>query len=105
MEKPNFLYIDNLCSGDKAFKARLLQIVKEELPDEIQKYRESVLSNNLPNIAACVHKLKHKISILGMEENYHMAERFEENLKSGSYKGRGEFEAILQVMTDFVEEL
>ncbi len=105
MEHPNLTYINQLSAGDQVFKERLIQIVKKELPEEIQWYRKTLESENLANIASCVHKLKHKISILGMRENYKLAEMYEENLKKGIRRGQQKFESILLLMTEFVIEL
>lgn len=106
MEHPNLSYIDKLSGSDKNFKAQLITILKNELPEEIEVYRYSLKNGNYLDIASHVHKLKHKISILGMEGSYKKAESFEEDLKStGDLKLQKEFEAILSLMKDFVEKL
>jgi hypothetical protein len=43
-----------------------------------------------------VHKLKHKISILGLEKSYYIAEEYENNLNDSLIILQIEFEAILK---------
>ena len=52
-----------------------------------------------------VHKIKHKISILGLTKSYDVAVDYENNLIENSTEGKVEFEAILQNMTSFLETL
>lgn len=105
MEKPNMSYIDALSGSDKAFKLKLISIVKEELPQEITIYEENIKLKNFKEAAENVHKLKHKISILGLETSYQIAIDYEENLKIASTQLRVEFEAILKEMTRFITTL
>ena len=44
--------------------------------------------------AESVHKLKHKISILGLNKSYYIAEKFEDNLKDNSTELQSDFDAI-----------
>jgi hypothetical protein len=46
-------------------------------------------------MAQSVHKLKHKISILGLEKSY-LAEEYESNLKNNSTNLHSDFESILK---------
>lgn len=103
-EQPNLSYIHQLSGGDKDFEDKLLSVVKRELPEEILSFRNNILENNLSQASSCVHKLKHKISILGLEKSYKFAESYEEDLREGSNKGQQEFEEILQRMLTFIEQ-
>jgi HPt (histidine-containing phosphotransfer) domain-containing protein len=105
MEQPNNNYIDQLSGDNLEFKAKMIAILKRELPEEIEIYQNQMLNNNLAEAAQCVHKLKHKISILGLEKSYYIAEQFEEHLKNKSTALQADFEAILKVMQQFVQEL
>ena len=89
MEVPNLTYIDKLSGGDEAFKNKLISIIKDEFPDEKAVYEENIKSENFKLSAENVHKLKHKISILGLEKSYDVAVSFEENLLEGNTKGQG----------------
>ena len=105
MEQPNFSYINSLSCGDETFKLKLISIVKEELPKEISIYEENINLRNFKEAAENVHKLKHKISILGLETSYELAVNYEENLKLNSVVYKEEFEAILNEMTRFVNAI
>jgi len=105
MEKPNLSYIDALSGGDDVFKLKLISIVKEELPQEIAIYEENIKLKNFKEAAENVHKLKHKISILGLETSYQIAIDYEENLKIASTQLRVEFEAVLKEMNRFITTL
>ncbi len=48
---------------------------------ELQQYHEAVSSGDLSRIASVVHKLKNKISMLGLESSYLIAQEYEESLK------------------------
>jgi len=105
MEQANFSYIDALSGGDDLFKQKLIQIVKDELPQEIKVYEQNIAATNFQEAAENVHKLKHKISILGMEESYHVAMDYEENLKNSSLDLRASFELVLSQMIQFMNKI
>lgn len=102
METPNLSYIHSMSGGDKAFEHKLISIIKLEFPEEKAIYLKNISSNNFKEAAENVHKLKHKISILGLEKSYEVAVVFENNLLENSTTGREKFDAILQKMTDFL---
>lgn len=105
MEQPNLSYINSMSGGDKAFEKKLIDIIKGEFPKEKDVYFKNVAAENYKLTADNVHKLKHKISILGLEKSYDVAVNYENNLIDGNTNGRIEFESILQIMTDFLETL
>lgn len=105
MEKPNSNYINQLSGDNEEFKAKITGILKRELPEEVAFYENQIQSKNYKLAAESVHKLKHKVSILGLEKSYYIAEEFEDNLKEQSTKLQSEFESILKAMQDFVDTL
>ena len=105
MEKPNTSYIDQLSGDNLEFKQKMIDILKRELPEEIEMYQSQIQNSNFLLAADSVHKLKHKVSILGLEKSYYLAETFEENLKNNSTQLQNDFEAILKAMHQFVEAL
>ncbi|WP_298223978.1 Hpt domain-containing protein [Flavobacterium sp.] len=105
MEQPNNNYIDQLSGDNLEFKAKMIAILKRELPEEIEIYLNQMRNNDWAEAAQCVHKLKHKISILGLEKSYYIAEQFETQLKNKNTVLHSDFEAILEVMQQFVQEL
>lgn len=105
MEKPNEIYINQLSGDNSDFRASIISILKKELPEEIATYKKKLGEKNLQQTAACVHKLKHKISILGMEKSYYIAEEYEKKLLNQSIELQNEFENILNTMQEFVDQL
>lgn len=105
MEKPNSNYINQLSGDNEEFKIKIIGILKRELPEEVGKYREQMQNKNFLLAAGSVHKLKHKISILGLEKSYYIAEQFEDNLKKKSTDLESDFDTIIKIMDDFVNQL
>ncbi|HCQ12170.1 Hpt domain-containing protein [Flavobacterium sp.] len=105
MEQPNSEYINQLSGDNEEFKAKIIGILKKELPEEVAFYENQVQSKNYKLAAESVHKLKHKVSILGLEKSYYIAEEYEENLKANSTNLQSDFEKILKMMQDFVAKL
>ena len=105
MEQPNFSYINSLCGDDEVFKQKLLDIIKMEYPEERDIYLKNSAAKNLKEAANNVHKLKHKISILGLEKSYDIASQFEKNLIEGNESLQEEFNEVLNIITRFLNEL
>jgi len=105
MEKPNLSYINSISGGDESVKKTLIDIIKKEFPEEKKEYYESLSSRDYRKIEEDVHKLKHKISILGLEKNYEIANRFEHNLRERSLEGLEDFEKILKVISDYLKTI
>jgi HPt (histidine-containing phosphotransfer) domain-containing protein len=104
MEKPNLDYINQLCEEDEVFKKKMIGIIQKELPVEIEAYRKSIEDMKYKLAAECVHKLKHKISILGLEKSYYIAHEYEDFLLNGKTECRDEFENILQLIQNFIND-
>jgi len=102
-EKPNLNYLKEISGGDLEFEEKLLKIVKKELPDEINTYKNFLNENNFKQAAELVHKIKHKISILGLEKSYQVAIDYEENLKLDNLSLKMDFEEILNSMISFIK--
>ncbi|MBQ0788569.1 MAG: Hpt domain-containing protein [Oceanihabitans sp.] len=105
MEQPNQTYINSLSGDDKAFKQKLIDVIKKEFPEEKQVYFDNYHAKNYKLAADNVHKLKHKISILGLEKGYEVAVAYENNLLEGSANQKDLFEAILTNITKYLEEI
>ena len=102
-EKPNLDYLKEISGGDVEFEEKLLEIVKKELPEEINTYKNFLNENNFKQAAELVHKIKHKISILGLEKSYQVAIDYEEELKQDNLNLKLEFEEILNSMICFIK--
>lgn len=105
MEHPNLDYIDKLCGEDNTFKQKIITIIKKELPLETAAYHKSIEDRDYKLAADCVHKLKHKISILGLDKSYKIAHEYEGHLLNGTLESEAEFDSILQLMKVFVNGL
>lgn len=102
MEKPSLTYIKELSRGDKDFQAKLIAVVKEELPEEIALYEKNMKDSNFKEAAENVHKIKHKLGILSLEIGYELAISHEAELRMGDTKYKKQFGIILQSCTDFI---
>ncbi|MGY6650023.1 Hpt domain-containing protein [Wenyingzhuangia sp. IMCC45574] len=105
MEKPNLNYIKEISGGDTEFEKEMIGVVKMEFPLEKDVYKQNILADNKIAIAEIVHKIKHKFSILGLEESYEIAMDYEENLRDGNYQLKEEFEEVLVTITTFLASL
>lgn len=105
LETPNLTYIHSLSGGDKDFELKIISVIKKEFPLEKDIYSNNLKSKNYQEVAEIVHKLKHKISILGLEKSYELAVRYEDNLKEGDFSLKDDFQMILQTMTNFLNSL
>jgi len=105
MEQPNISYIHILSGGDTVFEKKLIDIIKKEFPDEKEVYFNNMAEKKYKLAADNVHKLKHKISILGLEKGYETAVAFENSLLEGSNDLKDEFESILSTITNYLQPL
>ncbi|MCW5518596.1 Hpt domain-containing protein [Aureitalea sp. L0-47] len=83
----------------------MIRIIKTELPKEIDTYESQLKEGDFLSAAQSVHKLKHKISILGMTWAYDLAVKYEEDLKKSQTRLEQSFKDVLQLMSRFVNEL
>ncbi len=105
METPNLSYIDQLSGGDLEFKTKIINIIKSEFPLEKDEYYNNVQNKNLKNVAENVHKLKHKISILGLEKSYALAETYEEEVRNNDLSRQKDFDNVLTAITDYLNKI
>ncbi|GGD11718.1 Hpt domain-containing protein [Hyunsoonleella pacifica] len=105
METPNLSYLNQLSGGDESFKDKLIAIIKKEFPEEKEVYIKNFKAKDFQALVQNVHKIKHKISILGLEKSYKIAEDYEENLKENNLSGNEAFNEILKTITDYLETL
>ena len=105
MEKPNLNYIDEISQGDKTFKEKIISLLKKELPQEISIYKKNLEIGNFKEAALNVHKLKHKIAILGIPKAQKITSQFESNLKNNDKTLYIDFDSILKKISNFVDKL
>ena len=98
MEKPNLNYIKQLSDGDIDFENQILSVLKRELPEEFEEFLKNFIKT-----AENVHKIKHKISILGLTKGYEEAALFENDLRDRRETKRYDsFVEIIKSMLDFL---
>jgi len=105
VEQPNLSYINELSSGDEQFRDQIIRVLKEELFLDVESYYKHIQNEDLKKTKEVVHRIKHKMSILGLEKSYKITNDFENNLANSSIKDKIYFENILPVMLDFVKNL
>lgn len=105
MEQPNQTYINSLAGQDEVFKQKLIAIIKKEYPEEKQVYLMNMNAKNYKLAADNVHKLKHKISILGLEKSYDIAAKYENGLLENDTSNKEIFEAILESITNYLDTI
>lgn len=105
MEQPNLEYFDKLSNNNITFKQKLIDIVKYEFPLELSVYQDCIANNSLKEASEAVHKLKHKIGVLGMTDSYTLAETFEHSLRDGLNEKQAEFESVLKTVKAFIDQI
>lgn len=106
MEQPNLKYIKQLSEGDIAFEQKIIATLKKELPKEYKEFLKNFEEKDFLNAAKNVHKLKHKISILGLAKSSEEASGFENELREGKkISGFEPFVKTIEIMIDFLAPL
>lgn len=105
MEQPNLTYIEQLARGDENIRQTLIDIVKTEFPEEKKEYYDLFDKKDYKKIEESVHKIKHKISILGLQQSYKRANTYEHNLREHSLQGAEDFEKILNTITVYIKTI
>jgi HPt (histidine-containing phosphotransfer) domain-containing protein len=95
MEEPNLSVIKEISGNDIDFQNSILEIIKTEFSEEVNLFTKNFIDNNFSEAANNVHKLKHKIGLLGLESGLKVASAFEEGLKKGNTKLHHNFLDVL----------
>ncbi|MFI2741309.1 Hpt domain-containing protein [Zhouia sp. PK063] len=101
-EAPNNSYIRSLSGGDESFEKQLMTLIKKEMPDERKAYENCIVNKNYEEASQYVHKLRHKISILGLSKSYEVATDYEEELLNDNTSKHEFFIQLLDKMEDYV---
>ncbi|QTD38745.1 Hpt domain-containing protein [Polaribacter batillariae] len=96
MEKPNLNYIQQISAGDKDFELSMLTILKDEFPKELYLIKKSFKEENYRKLSFSIHKIKHKISMLGMEKSFDLASEIEQEIKNGNLEQYANLITILE---------
>lgn len=101
--EPNYNYINEIAEDDLTFKEKLISIIKKEFPDECKIFSENILNKKYVLAAENVHKLKHKINMLGIDSGVKIARDFENNLLNNKTDLLFEFNEILNSIDNFLK--
>ena len=105
METPNLNYIHELARGDQELINQLIEVVKTEFPEEKKDYYDSLETKDYKLIAENVHRIKHKISILGLETAYKLANDYENELRASNSEKKDAFENILVSISNYLKTI
>ena len=105
METPNLSYVHKISKGDVSFQNDILKIVKEELQQEIDNYNLFFKDKNYLKAKLYVHRIKHKMSILGLEKSYEITNNYENDLREPNFKHQAYFESMLPIMINYLKTL
>lgn len=100
---PSLAYLHELAPNDEGFRKRLLHVLVTEFPAEFDSYRNAVEGQQWEKAVHFMHKLKHKIGILGMPELHALAEQHEDNLENGSSPLHGDVMEGLRIIDEFLK--
>ncbi|MDT0605799.1 Hpt domain-containing protein [Croceitalea rosinachiae] len=101
-EEPNLNYIKEIAGGNEEFEKKFLAIIQTEFPKEKEEYLKNLDDKELEESAKVVHKIKHKLGILGLNDGYKLAIKHEEGLKYGDAKLKDDFMDVLKVVEEFI---
>jgi|AntRauMFilla1563_2_1112583.scaffolds.fasta_scaffold05251_4 HPt (histidine-containing phosphotransfer) domain-containing protein len=104
MEQPNLSFIKELSGDDSEFEASILDIIKIEFPQEVELFKHNFQLENYDEAASNVHKIKHKIGLLGMQEGTTTATEFELALRNGNIELRDVFLEIIDKIDVYLSE-
>ena len=104
MEQPNLSVIQEISEGDSDFENSILEILKKEFSEEANQYNEYFTQQNFEETSNTVHKLKHKISLLGLKNGLELAAVYEKELKEGKTEFHEKFSEILSKINVYLYE-
>ncbi|WP_378186555.1 Hpt domain-containing protein [Aquimarina sp. W85] len=105
IEQPNLNYIKQLADDSEAFEQKLIAVIQREFPEERTIFLENFKNKKFSQAAENVHKLKHKIGMLGFDDGYELTVAFEEDLKSNITQLYPKFLLILEAIDKFLKTL
>ena len=102
MEKPNLNYIKKIASGDEEFQNKILNIIRKEIIHESQEYKNLLDQKEYKKLGQLIHKIKHKMNILGMESSVQIANQIEYDLRSNNISNLYKIELIIVQIKQFL---
>lgn len=94
-EQPNLSMIQEI-SSDQDFQKSILQTIRKEFLEEVKLFEDNFTSQQYENAAIHVHKIKHKVALLGLKQGEQLTDEFEKQLKKGKTQLHKQFLEVLQ---------
>lgn len=104
-ETPNLKYLDDLAQGDEVFRKKFIGILKEEFPMETKDYLDAMEKSLYREASEHVHKIKHKLNVLGTHNAYTLAVQHENELRNGEYSFATDFLSILKNVQAYLKTI
>lgn len=104
-ETPNLDYVEQLAGEDLEFKKKFIEILKDEFPNEMALYYQHIQQNEPKAASLDVHKIKHKMNIIGLDESYAIATCYEKELRDGKTDMHSHFDVILNIMKNYIKSI
>ena len=104
METPNLNYLKDIAAGDVAFEENILNLLKKELPKDYALFNENFNKKKYKEAAQNVHKIKLKISMLGLKKGLEIASDFEKDLKLNDIKLSQDFINVLKKILVYLKD-
>ena len=102
---PNLDYIDEISENDIVFKNKLISIIKNEFPIEKDEFLKNITENNFLLASQNVHKLKHKINMLGLKKGSEIAIKFENELLKKNNNLKEEFIEVIKLIENYLNKI
>lgn len=104
METPNLNYLKDIAAGDVAFEENILNLLKKEFPKDYALFNENFNKKKYKEAAQNVHKIKLKISMLGLKKGLEIASNFEKDLKLNDIKLSQDFINVLKKILVYLKD-
>ena len=104
-ETPNLNYVEKLADNDINFYQKFIIVLKEEFPQEREAYEDNFTKKKYRNASEDVHKIKHKLNILGLHNSHSIAVKYEFELRNNAHTLSKEFTTILNNVEAYLKTI
>ncbi len=102
---PNLNYINEISDNDLTFKNKIIAIIKRDFPLENEDFIKHYKCKKHLLAAESVHKLKHKINMLGLKKGYDTAVKFENELRDNKDYSFKKFMEVLKTIDNYLKNI
>ncbi|PCE62524.1 histidine kinase [Sediminicola luteus] len=104
-EQAKLDYIDTIAGDDEVFRKKFIGILQSELPLEKAQYENNIVTGAYRAASENVHKIRHKINALGLDQSYEMAVQHESALRENDPSGHIPFMEVLDYMEYYLKTI